>query len=368
MKTLHRQLVLNKREDWNPTLCVGIVPAGDGLTLGPGRQHGAVCLPAVDSGENGFCWGRLTLDDSLPEDSLIRTYAYASDSRVFSDSADLDGLLSGLDEKSVNGLQGILGSSFSAQGAGDDCYLSVTGRYLWLMFEFYAPARPPKLNGVRIHVSGDHMLDYLPAIYRKDDGFTKRFLSVFDSILIDMEKEIYSLPARFDYENAGAEVLPRLAEWVCMDDPGGDRDNVVARIRTALSDYESMYTVEGVKRSVKRLTGREPLIIESAEVDPNRPDCANSALYRELYGENPYKFFVLLGEDTFESHEQMEEFLTKMRGLIPAGTEFELVLLKRCVQLDWHTYLGVNAMVSDYVPVVIDENKTIHYDTMIGGN
>lgn len=56
-----------------------------------------------------------------------------------------------------------------------------------------------------------------------------------------------------------------------------------------------------------------------------------------------------------------------MQGLIPAGMSLELVLLKQCVQLDWHTYLGINSRVGSYVPAVIDENVTIHYDTTIGG-
>ena len=60
-------------------------------------------------------------------------------------------------------------------------------------------------------------------------------------------------------------------------------------------------------------------------------------------------------------------FLVRMQGLIPAGMSLELVLLKQCVQLDWHTYLGINLARGQHVPAVIDENVTIHYDTTIGG-
>ena len=45
----------------------------------------------------------------------------------------------------------------------------------------------------------------------------------------------------------------------------------------------------------------------------------------------------------------------------------QLVQLKQCVQLDWHTYLGVNSRVGGYVAAAIDEQVTIHYDTTIGG-
>ena len=43
------------------------------------------------------------------------------------------------------------------------------------------------------------------------------------------------------------------------------------------------------------------------------------------------------------------------------------MLLKPCVQLDWHTYLGINSRIGEYVTAVIDELVTIHYDTTIGG-
>jgi len=56
-----------------------------------------------------------------------------------------------------------------------------------------------------------------------------------------------------------------------------------------------------------------------------------------------------------------------MRELIPAETTLELVLLKPCVQLDWHTYLGINSQIGSYVQAAIDEKMTIHYNTTIGG-
>ena len=347
MKRLQRQLVLNKAEDWRAAYCWGVVPEGDGLTLAPGARRGVICLWGLDSGETGFYWGRASLDCRLAQDSLIRTRAYAADAAPYGDYATLEAYLASLAPGAPE-----------AEEALEALFTPV----------FFASGPAPGLEALRLHMAGDHMVDYLPAIYRENGDFTKRFLSIFDSIMMDMEQAIYDLPARFDYENTSGPMLEYLADWMCVGTEEGGGETLADRIRTAQADYESLYTVAGIKRSVRRLTGQTPLLIESADVDPNRPDCANSALYRRLYGENPYQFFILLPEDAFHSRAQMEAFLERMQRLIPAGTEFELVLLKRCVQLDRHTYLGVNTMVSDYVPVVIDENTTIHYDTMIGGN
>ena len=367
MKRLQKQLVLNKGEDWRSPYRLGVIPDGDGLTLAQGARKGVLCLYGLDSGEKGFSWGRLSLDCVFAQDSLIRTWAYAADVPQYGNYPTMESFLSSLTPGSLEADQA-LQEIFQPVGQGEDCYINQSGRYLWLMLEFMASGQPPRLQALRLHMAGDHMLDYLPAIYAENGDFTKRFLSVFDSIMMDMEQAIYELPARFDYENTTSQMLEYLADWMCVESADGGKDTLAERIRTAQADYESLYTVAGIKRSIKRLTGQQALIIESADVDPNRPGCANSALYRRLYGENPYQFFILLPEDAFRSRVQMEAFLDRMQGLIPAGTEFELVLLKRCVQLDRHTYLGINTMVSDYVPVMIDENTTIHYDTMIGGN
>ena len=56
-----------------------------------------------------------------------------------------------------------------------------------------------------------------------------------------------------------------------------------------------------------------------------------------------------------------------MEELIPAGMSMQMVQLKSCIQLDWHTYLGINSRVGGYVPAAIDEQVTIHYGTTIGG-
>lgn len=368
MKTLHKRLSLRRREDWMRGFFRDVELRGDSIALdAAAHTSGVACFPSVDSGSTGFEWGRVSVECTLPDDSMLRVFAYASDVKASGMWPDMDRALGSLD--AASGSQAALAEIFGEPVAtSGDFYVGKSGRYLWLMFELISTGgEDPAIHGVDIQMEGDHMVDYLPAIYQGDD-FTRRFLSVFDSIFMDMERSAYDLPLRLDYENTDEQMLRYLASWVCVGGEGVGADTLRGWIATALPDHESMYTVEGVKRSIRRLTGREPIIIENSAVDPNDPACKNPDLYRRLYGDDPFRFFALLDEDTFRSRDEMEAFLERMKGLIPAGTELELVLLKRCVQLDWHTYLGINSIVSSYVPVMIDENTTIHYDTMIGGN
>ena len=364
MEPIQAQMVFCCAEQWMGGYFHQIEPWGDGLRLDPARAStGVYCLTAVDSGENGFRWGRAAVEAHLPPDTALRIYARAADTRRWGDWSDLDGGIRALEGDPMSALEEIFGPPAAE---GGDCLLPCTGRYLWLMLELTATGREaPEIRALRLWMGGDHMTDYLPAIYQGED-FTRRFLSIFDSMYADMDRAIDSLPGRMDYRRAEGELLEYLASWVCVERSGSDQE-LRERVRTALPDGEDLYTVEGVRRSVRRLTGRDPILIEPFQVSPNRPDCRDPALYRRLYGEDPYRFFVLLPEDAFSNQREREQFQRDMEAVIPAGMTMQMIQLKPCVQLDWHTYLGINAQIGGYVPAVIDEQATIHYDTTIGG-
>lgn len=364
MEPIQTQMVFCCAEQWMNGWFHQVEPWEDGLRLDPERSStGVYCLGAVDSGEKGFCWGRAEVEAVLPPDTALRVYARAADTRQWGEWPDLDQGIRSLTGDPMPALQEIFGPPVSGNG---ECLLSYTGRYLWLMLELTATGtKAPAIRRLRLWMRGDHMTDYLPAIYQGED-FTRRFLSIFDSMYADMDRCIDTLPGQMDYQYAEGDLLRYLAGWVCVEQDGDGR-KLRERIRTALPDYEDLYTVEGVRRSIRRLTGRDPILIEPFQVFPNRPDCWDPVLYRRLYGEDPYRFFVLLPEDTFSSQKEREQFQRDMEAVIPAGMTMQMIQLKPCIQLDWHTYLGINTRIGGYVPAVIDEQATIHYDTTIGG-
>lgn len=364
MGPIQTQMVFCCAEQWIDGLFYQIKPYGDGLRLDRDRAAtGLYCMKAIDSGENGFRWNRVVVEADLPDDTALRVYAYTSDHKAWGNWDDLDEGLRSIEGDPTRTIYQIFGPPAANSG---DFYFSRTGRYLWLAFELTATgAESPVIHALRVWMNADHMIDYLPAIYQEQD-FTRRFLSIFNSMYADMERMIDNLPALLDYEHMEGQILRHLANWICVEHPGNTQE-VRERIRTALPDYEDLYTVEGVRRSIRRLTGQEPILIEYAQVSPNRPDCTDPALYRRLYGDDPYRFFVLLPEDTFQSQKERKQFQQTMEELIPAGIQMQMIQLKQCVQLGWHTYLGVNSRVGGYIPAAIDEQVTIHYDTTIGG-
>ena len=345
-------------ERWNGGIYRGIERRGDSLRLRDDAFSGVAFLPPLDSGEEDFPWGRVKLDLFLPHEASVRIYARASD------RGDWDSwgrfAREGQAEEAVRLLFG------APKGAGSDVWLSEKGRYLWLAVGFTSGgAEKPRLDALSILAEGDHMADYLPAVYQEQD-FTYRYLSVFTAMVQDLEQAIGETRRQLDPGSADPEMLRYLAHWLCAE-PDVPEEELRQTLPRVLEEYETMYTVSGIRRSVERLTGKDPMIIEHFAVDPNDPECGNPELYRRLYGDDPYRFFLLLPQDTFSEQRQIERFLEQLQDLVPAETTPELVLLKPCVQLDWHTYLGVNSRIGAYIPAVINESVTIHYDTTIGG-
>lgn len=254
MEPIQRQMVFCCAEQWLGGLFHGVEPDGDGLRLSGGHRTGVYCTAAVDSGEGGFLWRRVAVEAQLPPDTSLRIYAYASDERDWDGRGDLDEWLRSLSGDPMPALRELFGPPVSDRC---DLCLGRRGRYLWLMLELASAGEAsPSVSRLRLWMGGDHMTDYLPAIYQSDD-FTHRFLSIFDSMYADMERQVDGLPGRMDYEQADGELLRYLASWVGVEQ--GETAQALRRsVRTALADYEDRYTVGGVRRSVRELTGAGP--------------------------------------------------------------------------------------------------------------
>jgi phage tail-like protein len=358
----------------------------DGQELPYGAfASGTLITPSIDSNEQNFCWENIFVDVQLPENSVIRVFCYASDDKkaaIAGQETDLDGFIS--KKGDAAGAKARIAATTElfrpAFSGATDGLLNARGRYLWLKLEFLVPdPQHFSLGRIRILYPNEKLLDYLPQIYRdhnENDAFFARFLNIFESIFFDIEDKVEGLPASLDYTSAKGDMLRYLANFVCIEEneaaclgDGGLR----ARIAGAGSGYAAIGTKPGIERFIERALNVKPVIVEYFRVRQMVREGFDRDLYRELFGENPYRFFILLPEDAF-GHDRdgrgrdAGEFLRSLRKNIPAHTEAEIVLLKNSVVLDRHTYLGVNSTVGGYNSVSVDRHISISYDTMIGGN
>lgn len=369
---MDQYLIINRRSDFSRGMLVNLAFCGQGLRLEAKADiaRGCAYLPRLDGGQREFLWTRLDVMVSEFE-GFVRISAFATDVDMMpGESCTVEEYLQDLyTPRNIkqSAVDPLYTTSFVG---GKDVMLRLRGRYLYVKVELVATSgQCPVLSQVRARVDGDHMLDYLPAVYQRNDegGFLYRYLSLYDAVVKDLEERIEHFDENLDPDKAQGELLQYLAGWVGVDGEGMDDETLRSVMRTAVTDYERAQTPESIKRLTQRLTGARPILVEHFQVEPMQKSGADTALYLRLFGREENRFHLLLPEKCFASQEAAQEVLSRIMQQVPANVEAEMVLLKDSVYLDRHTYLGVNSVISGHTDAAIDRKAAIEYDTVIGG-
>ena len=375
-------ITLNRNREWKRSLLLNL-QIGDNRLVFTERPEteqgmlatGVIITGSIDSTEQDFQWDSIRIEADLPENSVIKVSSFASDTRevlLGDKSVDLDEYLKAAREDALSGLQE-LDSLFRQVFTGStDGLLRVSGRFLWLKLEFLVP-QPDLfcLRKIKLLLTDEEIIQYLPEIYRdgkENNDFFQRFIKIFDSIFFDIEEKVNRMPEMLDYTQAKGDMLRYLADWVSIQEAQslGDEE-LKERIAAIMPEYSAIGTKLGIERFVERELKVRPRIIEFFNYKQMLYEGRDKELYKELFGTNPYKFFILLPADVF-NRQNINGFLKRLKNIIPAYTEMEIILLKRSIILGKHTYLGINSMVGEYNYVSIDENIAISDDTLIGGS
>jgi len=154
-------------------------------------------------------------------------------------------------------------------GASDFLIDLSPGRFLFVRLRLAGDGfATPVVRRIRLDFPRSTSLDYLPAVYRENpeaEDFTERFLSLFDSLMEDLDSAIERAPALLDVGGVPDEVLPWLAGFF---DITLGRDWSPEQRRAVLREVPRLYrlrgTVEGLKRAVELVFGVTPEIQELA--------------------------------------------------------------------------------------------------------
>ena len=340
---------------------------------------GSVCTMitgSVDSAEHNFCWRSLLIDASLGENIVMQVSAYASDTttvRLDDRAVELDSYLADNSADVQERLDKLEDLFVPLYNNCFDGPVGLKGRYIWLRLRFIILQRRELcVNKIKLLLNGEQMIDYLPSVYREEDGengFLSRFLSIFDSIFFDMDDKIGRSAEMLDYRTARGEILRYLSEWLCIEDVAYiSEERLRERIKRTVEEYRSI----GVKRSligwIENEYGVTPNIIEYFSVKKMVNNGKDKEVYHRLFGDNPYKFFVLLPEKTFTDIHEANLFMEKLKRRIPAYTEFEVVMVRNNTILDKYTFLGVNSMLSGYSYAHTDVGTRISNEIILGGS
>jgi phage tail-like protein len=251
---------------------------------------------------------------------------------------------------------------------GDDALLEgAVGRYLHVRVDLVGePSASPRLRALRAYFDRESYLEHLPAVYREEEAgaaFLSRFLAAFETVFEEVEASLDATGRYLDPQGVPAESLAWLAEWVGI---GAEAGWPEAATRDLLASAPDLHRRRGTPQGLLELVdtyvghavdgdgdggagddGATPehhlSMLEYPDLDVIEAADAREPFERLLGG--PGRFLVLLraaldGED--------ERALDRLvAGSTPAHTAGGVVHLRDRFRVGEHTYLGVNAALTD---------------------
>lgn len=336
----------------------------EGFTLEEGRlrtcadEYGvhSVFLPALDSGENGCQWGRLTLRCTLGPESMLTLRTFASDQNTVIRNREVVGVDDLLLDPAVPREEKerlfLLAGGEERSGVRDILLTEQTGRWLWLWLELSGEG-DNVLEDMSVYIPGDNFLRTFPQVYRTDNDFLGRYLSIFSTMYQELQERIDTLPELLDVDTAPVELLPMFASWL-----GLEVDEVLfspEEIRTLLKAAPELMAWKGTRRAVEQAVR---LFVQSEVYIVERNLLASGQLHSEdMYGRTPYDFAVMVDAHMDEKLRLRLQFLIDQ--FKPVRSRGHIVFLKDCGGLDEFIYLDINGSVFRNSPGSLDDGKAL---------
>jgi len=288
----------------------------------------------IDSGIPGCIWYRLVLDADVPEDAQAEI-SYAITDEDVQDTSELQDKWS---EPLVN--------------PRDVMIIGPRGRYLQLRIVVSTNDKNdsvPPIKGIRLYYSPATYLKHLPAVYQEDPlsrDFLEEYLSIFETVLANLESRIEDVPRLFDVKETPNEFLSWLSTWVgTVKDENWSEGKWREFLSRAAELYKYRGTKEEINEIIKIYTGTHPLaIVERVLLKCTSPYLTK--VLNLLFG-GPYSFCVLLEPEQVKTEKDRKVVLRIIESEKPAHTCGGFAIIEQRIRLNWHTYLGKNTCLSE---------------------
>jgi phage tail-like protein len=310
---------------------VNLQISSKGLSLKPGSAIGTYMSNALDSTMAGCVWHRLIVDAELPENALAEV-AFA------------------VAEKEVQDI-GELVWSPPLINPKDMLIPGQKGRYLWLKIIISTKEpedKAPVIKSLKLCFPRETYLRHLPAIYQEDSqsrNFLERYLSVFETVLANLERIIDDVPRWSDAIGTSSEFLPWLSTWLgAVYDENWPEAKWREFLNRAAELYKQRGTPAGLRNLVKLYSGKYPIIVERALLRCENPEFGK--VLDKLFG-CKYSFCVLVQPDQVTTEKDRKVLKRMIAVDKPAHTLGGLVVVEPRIRLDWHSYLGKNTILNE---------------------
>ncbi|MCR4780965.1 MAG: hypothetical protein K5876_07715 [Ruminiclostridium sp.] len=378
MRDKLKYFILNNAYEFRRGISENMVVDGNMLRFSSEKMSGIgrFMTRVFDSGDRGTIWHRMLINVENCTADELRVTVYASDFTEFSykgatftvdevlrdKSISLDekaSMLSVFEKKRVNGVR-------------DALLHDIVGRYLWVYVEVFGiSGKPAVIKDIRLYLPAESWIDRLPQIYRKSDGegrFLERYLGIFQTLYDEVEEDIDRISSRFDPECADRCFLEWLAEWLDISDCSVWKEEKLRRLLlTAVSLYRGRGTKKCLSDAIELYTGEKPYIIENFSLREHMGTQAYEQSLLPMYGNDPYKIFILVRSEVIESDSDKDILWRIARELVPVTVDFELKVLEPYIFLGQYSYLGINSYLGKSGNAALDGKSRITF-SVIGDN
>lgn len=370
---------INGEGGFNDGFLKNVWVKGDGLTFESGKT-GCFYSLSFDSGENGTIWHKIKVWAEVLEGMTYEVSYYASDIKeVMKNTGDgkrdidqymMDTFIEG-GEKGYN-LEEFWTNSPSIQSSLwdlDALFNNAVGRYLWIRIKVYGSGgentKGLLINKIRLYYPRMSFLSYLPQVYQEDmesRDFLERFLSLFSTIHDEVEDGIDNIAKYFDPDAVEDEYLKWLSSWI-----GITSDDIWdKKRRELLKKAPEIYKIRGTKGAIEQMielyTGKKPCIVEYFDYREYLKDPDKKDRLIKLFGDDPYTFSVLISSECVKENHQKMAVRKILMDEKPGYTEARLILLKNSIELDGHTYLGINSIFMENSKLLLNPEQSVLYN------
>ncbi|UUZ78890.1 phage tail protein [Paenibacillus sp. P26] len=212
-------------------------------------------------------------------------------------------------------------------------------------------------------------LSYLPAVYQEDEksrSFLERYLSLFATLMEDMDETIAGIARYFDPEAVDGPYLRWLATWLGLSP---EEHWTEQQLRLWMREAPYLYRYRGTRAAISRMveiyTGEPPLIIEHFQIRHLLENAEFRETASRLYSDDPYAFCVLVKPEHAPSDKHQYILQRLIDAQKPAFTDARLIVLEPWMNMDAHTYLGINTTLTEPSYLKLDRHATLPYHTML---
>ena len=327
-----------------------------GLSLSEGTSIHCMFLRGMDSAIPDADWTRLHFDIAIPENMTYYTYVFTVNDNIYRKSKEhfsIDDFLTGdasIEEKKLF-LEQV--GALRSVGKNDLLLFGMEGRYLYLAIEVQGTGEG-YLTNIRVERESDSFMEAFPEVYRENNPFFRRYISIFSSIYNDFDANIDALPELLDLDKCPRECLSVFISWMGIDVDGDFLREEV--LRTLVREAYKLNRLKGTRACLERLVeiflDEKPLILEQNMIKAYEEK--GGVMGEAFQSGSIYDVNILIKKRLSETERfQMLYLIDQFK---PLRARIHLIQLRDGGLLDSNVYLDLNAKVEGTSSAALDDS------------